>query len=270
MPSVEPSFKPSLAESSERMPVLFLGHGNPMNAIEDNEFSRAWQQAGQALPRPQAILCISAHWQTRGTEVTAMDKPKTIHDFGGFPQELFAKEYPAPGSPALARLVQETVTPVLVGLDQKWGLDHGAWSVLCRLYPGADVPVVQLSMDYTQPPAFHYALGQALKPLRRRGVLIVGSGNIVHNLRQATWQEGAYDWAVEFDAKIAQLIAAGDHQSVVHYERLGKSASLSVPTNEHYLPLLYALGLQEEGETLSFFAAKVTYGSLSMRSLRIG
>jgi 4,5-DOPA dioxygenase extradiol len=258
------------AASGEKMPALFMGHGNPMNAIEDNPFSRAWTAAGRALPRPQAILCVSAHWETAGTQVTAMEHPRTIHDFGGFPPELFAVRYPAPGSPALAQIVQETLEPLQVALDSRWGLDHGTWSVLCRLFPAADVPVVQLSLDRTQPAAYHYALGQALRPLRQRGVLIVGSGNIVHNLMLARPDEAAFAWAVEFDEAVRRLIVAGDHAPLVDYERLGRSARLSIPTNEHYLPLLYVLGLQEAGEAAHFFAESVAWGSLSMRSLRIG
>jgi 4,5-DOPA dioxygenase extradiol len=259
-------------ESNEKMPTLFVGHGSPMNAIEDNIFSRAWADLGRSVPRPHAILCVSAHWETRGTKVTAMERPKTIHDFGGFPPALYAQQYPAPGSPDLARLVQKTGTATPVGLDQSWGLDHGAWSVLSRMFPGADIPVVQLSLDYTQPPAYHYALGRALQPLRKRGVLIVGSGNIVHNLRAARLddEQGAYDWAREFDETARRLIVAGDHQALVDYERLGQSARLSIPTNEHYLPLLYVLGLQEPGEAVHFFADRVVYYALSMRSFRIG
>jgi 4,5-DOPA dioxygenase extradiol len=261
--------QPNFAESADRMPALFVGHGSPMNAIEDNEFSRAWADVGRSLPRPQAILCVSAHWQTRGTQATAMAAPRTIYDFYGFPEELYRQKYPAPGSPELARLVQETA-PVPVGLDQDWGLDHGAWSVLSRMFPNADIPVVQLSLDATQPPVYHYELGRALKLLRQRGVMIVGSGNAVHNLRIMCWEDRAYDWAVEFDATVQRLIEAGDHRALVDYGSLGRSASLSIPTNEHYLPLLYVLGLQDEGEALSFFTERVTYCSLSMRSLRIG
>lgn len=261
--------QPDFAASAERMPVLFIGHGSPMNALEDNEFSRAWAAAGRSLPRPQAILCVSAHWETRGAHVTAMANPRTIYDFYGFPQELYRQRYPAPGSPELARLVQETV-PAPVELDQRWGLDHGAWSVLSRMFPAADIPVVQLSLDATRPPAEHYALGRALMPLRRRGVMIIGSGNVVHNLRMMCWEERAYDWAVEFDAAVRRLILAGDHRALIDYDALGRSAALSIPTNEHYLPLLYALGAGEEGEDVHFFAEQVTYCAISMRSLRIG
>jgi 4,5-DOPA dioxygenase extradiol len=266
MPITAPDFAPT----DQKMPVLFIGHGNPMNAIEDSVYSRAWIEAGQSLPRPEAILCVSAHWETAGTKTTAMDKPRTIHDFGGFPPELYAQQYPAPGSPALARLVQETIADVKVELDTTWGLDHGAWSVLIRLYPHAEIPVVQLSLNHTQPPAYHYALGRALKPLRRRGVLIVGSGNMVHNLMVVRPGGAAYDWALDFDETMARFMLAGDHQAIVNYDRLGKSARLSVPTNEHFLPLLYVLGLQDDGEPLHFFAEGLEWGSLSMRSVRIG
>lgn len=257
-------------DRDEKMPVVFVGHGNPMNALEDNEFSRAWAEIGQKLPHPAAILCVSAHWETRGTHVTAMDHPKTIHDFGGFPPELFAAQYPAPGSPQLARLTAETVKRVPVGLDQTWGLDHGTWSVLARMFPAADIPVVQLSLDHFQPPEFHYALGRELAALRRKGVLIIGSGNMVHNLRRVVWQEQAFDWAVEFDEKVKSLILAGDHNALVHYENLGAAAQLAIPTNEHYLPMLYTLALQDPQDNLQFFADRVTMGSMSMRSLWLG
>jgi len=254
----------------QKMPALFVGHGSPMNAIEDTEFSRAWIEIGKQLPRPEAILCISAHWETAGTQVTAMQKPKTIHDFGGFPRPLYEMAYPAPGSPDLAHLIQATLPNTPVGLDQSWGLDHGAWSVLCRLFPGADLPVIQLSLDRTAAPASHYALGQALRHLRERGILILGSGNMVHNLRLIAWQDTAYDWALDFDATLKRLILSGDHNAIIHYEKFGQAARLAIPTNEHYLPLLYILGLQEEHEPVRFFAEKVTMGSLSMRSLWIG
>ena len=256
-------------DSDQKMPALFVGHGSPLNALEDNEFSRAWTEVGKALPTPSAILCISAHWETNGTQVTGMDQPKTIHDFGGFPPELYAMEYPAPGSPELAQLTQASVKKVPVRVDQTWGLDHGTWSVLCRMFPDANIPVVQLSLDQTQAPEFHYALGQELQALRRKGVLIIGSGNIVHNLRRAVFQEGAYDWAIEFDETIKQLVLSGDHQPIVHYQTLGQAARLAIPTNEHYLPLLYVLALQEKNEQIRFFADRVTFGSLSMRSLWI-
>jgi 4,5-DOPA dioxygenase extradiol len=246
-----------------------VGHGSPLNAIEDNEFSRAWIEVGQALPRPNAILCISAHWETAGTWVTAMDRPKTIYDFYGFPPELYEKKYPALGSPGLARLVQET-RMTQVRLDQTWGLDHGAWSVLSRMFPNADIPVVQLSLDRTQAPPFHYALGKELRTLRDKGILIVGSGNMVHNLRMVAWQDEAYDWALEFDETIQRLILSGDHAAIVHYQNLGEAARLAVPTNEHYLPLLYVLAVQDRQEPIRFFTDRVTLGAISMRSVWIG
>jgi 4,5-DOPA dioxygenase extradiol len=252
------------------MPALFVGHGSPMNAIEDNEFSRAWAAVGESLPRPQAILCISAHWETNGTAVTAMERPRTIHDFYGFPDELNAYQYLAPGSPALAELVRTALAGTSVRLDQGWGLDHGTWSVLCRMFPRADVPVVQLSLDRTVPPPTHYALGAALGGLRRKGVLIVGSGNIVHNLALVRPMDDAYDWAIGFDQEIKQRILERDHEAIVDYAALGEIARLAVPTNEHYLPLLYVLALQQDDEEVSFFAEKATLGSISMRSLRIG
>lgn len=259
----------AFAYSEKKMPVLFMGHGSPMNAIEDNEFSRAWAEVGRSLPKPHAILCVSAHWETNGTQVTAMDQPKTIHDFGGFPPELYAMQYPAPGSPDLARLTQETAHKTPVRFDQAWGLDHGTWSVLCRLFPNANVPVVQLSLDRTQAPEYHYALGKELRALRNKGVLIVGSGNIVHNLGVFTLQDSGFDWAIEFDETAKRLILSGDHDSLIHYQNLGKAARLAIPTNEHYLPLLYVLALQDKPEQIRFFADRVTLGSISMRSLWI-
>jgi len=259
----------AFADFDQKMPALFVGHGSPLNALEDNEFSRAWTEVGKTLPTPKAILCISAHWETNGTQVTGMDQPKTIHDFGGFPPELYAMEYPALGSPDLAQLTQETVKQVPVRVDQTWGLDHGTWSVLCRMFPDAKIPVVQLSLDRTQPSEFHYALGQELQALRKKGILIIGSGNIVHNLRRVVFQDDAYDWAIEFDETIKQLVLSGDHDPMVHYQSLGPTTRLAIPTNEHYLPFLYALGLQAKNEQVRFFADRVTYGSLSMRSLWI-
>jgi 4,5-DOPA dioxygenase extradiol len=256
--------------SDQRMPTLFVGHGNPMNALEENEFSRAWEQIGQELPKPNAILCISAHWETHGTQVTGMDQPRTIHDFGGFPPSLYAMEYPAPGSPPLAQLTKETVKSADICFDQSWGLDHGTWSVLCRMFPDATIPVVQMSLDMAEKPEFHYALGKELQALRNKGVLIIGSGNIVHRLQMMRFHDVAYDWALEFDDTARQLILKGDHDSLIHYQKLGKAAQLSIPTNEHYLPLLYILALQEQGEQIRFFADKVTLGSISMRSVWIG
>lgn len=257
------------SHAGAKMPAIFIGHGNPMHAIEDSTFSHLWTTIGRALPRPRAILCISAHWETIGTRVTAMDRPRTLHDFAGFPQALFDVKYPAPGSPALAGKVQSLAnTPVT--LDYDWGLDHGAWSVLCRLFPAADVPIVQLSLDSTKTLAAHYALGQSLRALRNQGVLIVGSGNIVHNLGAVVWKDTAYDWALRFDEQIKHWILAGDHTAILHFDRLGAAARLAVPTSEHYLPLLYCLAQQEPGETVTFFAETVTLGAIGMRSLLIG
>lgn len=252
------------------MPALFIGHGNPMNAIEDNEFSLAWQEAARQIPKPEAILCVSAHWETHGTQVTAMDKPRTIHDFFGFPRALFEKLYPAPGSPELAERVIRLVGESRVKPDHAWGLDHGTWSVLCRMYPEADVPVVQLSLDRRLEAGDHYALGRTLRQLRQEGVLIVGSGNIVHNLGRMVWEDEAFDWAIEFDAHVARSILEHHHDPIIHYEEQGTAGLLSVNTSEHYLPLLYILGVAGEDEPVSFFAEKVWGGSLSMRCVRIG
>ena len=258
----------ALVDSDFTMPALFVGHGSPTNAIEDNEFSRAWATIGAALPRPKAILCISAHWETDNTFVTAMPQPRTIYDFHGFPQALYQKHYPAPGSPELARLIQDLHLGVKLNYD--WGLDHGTWSVLCRMFPKADIPVVQLSLDHTQEPDFHYELGQQLQGLRRKGVLILGSGNVVHNLGEVVWQDTAHDWAIEFDSQVKTSILAKDHTALIHYEKFGQAASLSIPTNEHYLPLLYILALQGANDAISFFAEKLTLGAISMRSLKLG
>lgn len=250
-----------------KMPLVFVGHGNPMNAIEDNEFSRTWTQLGHELPRPRAILCVSAHWETDGTCVTSAQMPETIHDFSGFPAELNHMQYPAPGFPALARKVMDSTRYARIRHDRSWGLDHGAWSVLCRMYPRADIPVVQLSIDAGAPPYFHYELGRELAPLRKQGVLIMGSGNMVHNLGVMAWQDEGFEWAVECDAAMAELIEAGDHDSLVEFEGL-PHARLAIPTEEHYLPLLYVLGAMDPGEGASFFNDRVTLGSISMRGLR--
>lgn len=261
--------------STAQMPVLFLGHGSPMNAIEENEFVAGWREAGRTLPRPNGILCISAHWETRGTFVTAMEKPATIHDFGGFPQRLFEVEYPAPGSPELASETQKIVAKTAVGLDLKWGLDHGCWSVVKHLYPKADVPVIQMSLDYYQTPQFHYDLAKELTSLRKKGVLIVGSGNMVHNLQRVAWDKMnepgfAFDWATEANEKMKKYILNGDHQSLVHYQSQGRAFDLAIPTPEHFLPLLYVLALKEENEKVSLFNDKAVAGSLSMTSVKIG
>lgn len=252
------------------MPVLFIGHGSPMNAIEDNEFSRAWIATGKSLPQPKAILCISAHWETNGTKVTELKKPKTIHDFYGFPPELYAMQYPAPGSPELAQRVRDLAESTGIEPDISWGLDHGSWSVLARLFPKADVKVNQLSLDVTKPPQFHYDLGSQLKTLRKEGVLIIGSGNLVHNLGMVAWEDTAFDWAMEYDARIKQWILDDDHEPIIHYEKHGRTAEMAVNSAEHYEPLLFILGLKEKGEPVQFFTEKATYGSISMRSVRIG
>jgi 4,5-DOPA dioxygenase extradiol len=261
-----PQFEPG----GSKMPLLFIGHGNPMNAIQENDFSRAWAAMGAALPKPDAVLCISAHWETSGTRLTAMLTPQTLYDFSGFPKELYEQRYPAPGSPALARLIQERFTQTRLHLDHNWGLDHGAWSVLKHLFPAADVPVVQLSLDFSLKPPDHYRLAAGLKWLRDHKVLILGSGNMVHNLRTIAWQASAYDWASAFDQRLKHLIQTGDHDTLILYEKIGEAAHLAIPTNEHYLPLLYILALQEPGESIRFFAEQVTLGSISMRSVRIG
>ena len=259
-----------LEEQSASLPALFVGHGSPMNAVELNEFSKKWMQLGKELQKPKAILCVSAHWETEGTRVTAMKTPKTIHDFGGFPQSLFDLQYPAPGSPEFAQLTMDTIKKTHVIPDHEWGLDHGTWSILCRMFPLADIPVYQLSLDYNKPPQWHYDLGKELRSLRKKGVLIVGSGNMVHNLGMMQWNNNAFDWAIEFDAKLKTFIEEGNHDAVIHYERQGKIANLSIPSNEHYLPLLYTLALQEKNEPIRFFNDKTLMGSISMRSVQIG
>ena len=253
------------------MPVLFVGHGSPMNAIEDNEFRRGWAEAGRRLSRPRAVLCVSAHWETRGVFVTAAARPSTIYDFHGFPDGLSQVRYPVPGSPALARRVADVVSRAEVRLDPQRGLDHGSWSVLTAMYPGADVPVLQLSLDATQGPAFHYALGQELVPLRDEGVLILGSGNLVHNLRLADFgRADGYDWADRFNQKLKERIVARDHATLVDYESLGPDSRRAVPTPEHYLPVLYAVGASTEADDVAFFNDKTTLGSVSMTSLAMG
>ncbi len=263
---------------TDPMPVLFIGHGSPMNAIEDNDFSRGWREVAATFPRPHAVLCISAHWETRGTLVTAMPKPATIHDFGGFPQALFDVRYDAPGSPALAAETRSTVKRVEVGVDNDWGLDHGCWSVLRRMYPAADVPVIQLSLNYTEAAQYHYDLAKELAPLRERGVLILGSGNMVHNLRRVVLPNRSVDdfntpfgldWALEASALFKELITRRNHQPLIDYHTLGRSVSLAVPTPEHYLPMLYALALQDDRDQLSYFNDQPVAGSLTMTSLKI-
>jgi len=264
----------------KRLPVLFLGHGSPMNAIEDTEFSRAWSEAAQSIPKPRAVLCISAHWETWGTLATAMAHPKTIHDFGGFPDELYEVQYPAPGSPELAREAAAAAAAggSPVGLDREWGLDHGCWSVLRRMYPRADVPVVQLSLDTAKRPADHCALAASLAPLRRQGILIVGSGNLVHNLGMIHVPGGdfadfntpfGFDWAIEANEEIKALIAARNLEALSDYPSLGRAVQLAVPTPEHFLPMLYAAALRESDESLEFFNDRPVAGSLTMTSFKI-
>jgi 4,5-DOPA dioxygenase extradiol len=260
---------------SKKMPALFLGHGSPMNAIEDNEFVQGFKNIVKEIPKPQLIICISAHWETKGTLITAMPMPKTIHDFGGFPKALFDVEYPAKGSPEMAKKTKEVIKSTEVQLDNTWGLDHGAWSVIKHLYPKADVPVIQLSIDYTKDPQFHYNLGKELTALRNKGVLIIGSGNMVHNLSMIAWdkmQESnyGYDWALEASAQLKSLIVEGNHQPLINYQKLGKALQLAVPTSEHYLPLLYTLGLQQKNEPIALFNDKAVAGSLMMTSVKIG
>lgn len=255
---------------TDMMPVMFVGHGNPMNAIMQNEFTKTWNKLGSQLPKPKAIICVSAHWLTNGTYVTAMEKPKTIHDFGGFPRELFEQQYPAPGSPELAKQVGLVVKTTDVKDDYQWGLDHGTWSVLLPMYPQADIPVLQLSIDYSKPPQYHYELAKQLKELRRKGVLIMGSGNIVHNLGMIDFENKTrFEWAYEFDEKIKSFIDKGDHESVIRYDKLGTIARYAVPTNDHYLPLMYTLGLQYKKDHISYFNDKMDAGSISMRSILI-
>ena len=260
--------------NTDKMPVLFLGHGSPMNAIEENEFVQGFRKAGNEIPKPDAILCISAHWETKGTYITAMERPKTIHDFGGFPRELYEVQYPAPGNPELAKEINSMVKGTEVALDYSWGLDHGAWSVIKHLYPGADVPVVQMSLDHTRSAQYHYDFARQLSGLRNKGILIIGSGNMVHNLRMVSWdrmnETFGYDWTIEASERMKSLILDDDHQALIDYSSQGKSFSLSVPTPEHYLPLLYVLALKEKNEEVCFFNDKPVAGSLTMISVMIG
>jgi len=261
------------SNKTKALPAIFFGHGNPLNALQRNSYTEAWAAIGRGLPRPKAILAVSAHWYIPGIAVTAMPHPRTIHDFGGFPRELFEVQYPAPGEPALARRIQSLLGPVAVELDQSWGLDHGTWSVLGHVFPEAEVPVLQLSLDETKPPSFHYELGRRLAPLREEGVLIVGSGNLVHNLHTYAWGRhpvDAFDWAVRFEERVRHLLSTGDHDPLIDYESLGPDALLSVPTPEHYLPLLYVIAQQREGEAISFPVAGVDGGSISMLAVQVG
>jgi 4,5-DOPA dioxygenase extradiol len=263
------------AESTAPMPALFVGHGSPMNAIEENEFVTGWREIAKTIPKPNAILCISAHWETRGTFVTAMEKPTTIHDFGGFPRQLFDVEYPAPGSPELAAETKKSIQKTEVGLDLKWGLDHGCWSVVKHLYPAADVPIIQMSLDYNQNPQYHYDLARELSVLREKGVLILGSGNLVHNLGRVAWDKlyeigFAFDWATEANEMMKRYILNEDHSKLIGYKSLGRAMDLAIPTPEHFLPLLYILALKRENEKVELFNDKAVAGSLTMTSVKIG
>jgi len=257
------------------MPLLFVGHGSPMNGIEDNDFSKRWAAMGKSIPKPKAVICISAHWLTRGTHITAMSRPRIIYDFGGFPEELYQVQYPAPGDPALAAEAARLVSSTTLGLDHEWGLDHGTWTVVRHMYPEADIPVLQLSIDYHKSPDYHYALASELAALRRKGVLLIGSGNIVHNLRMTAFDKlgvpnYGFDWAFDFDQKVRNHINTWDHRPLLDYHNLGESAKLAVPTPDHYYPLLYILGLAGKGEEISYFNDVAVGGAITMTSLRIG
>lgn len=255
------------------MPTAFFGHGSPMNALERNRYTLAWAQFGHTTPRPRAILCVSAHWCTRGTAVTAMERPKTIHDFGGFPPALYDVQYPANGDPALAAQVRHLLAPAEVIEDSSdWGLDHGTWSVLRHVYPKADIPVVQLSLNARQPPSYHYELAKHLAPLRDEGVLVMGSGNIVHNLSTASWADGvaSFDWAARFNARVRAHLVGGDHATLVDVDSLGADAPMCIPTPEHYLPLLYAIALQRPNDRIAFLTDRIELGSIGMMSVIVG
>jgi 4,5-DOPA dioxygenase extradiol len=269
------NFTASMPEQQQLMPVLFIGHGSPMNGIEDTAFSRRWTQMAKEIPIPSAVLVVSAHWFTKGTKITAMDYPETIHDFGGFPPALFAVQYPAPGNPVLAKETTALIHSAKVELDHDWGLDHGTWTVVRHMYPDAKIPVLQLSIDYTKGPQYHYDLSKELLALRKKGVLIIGSGNMVHNLRMVAWdkinQSGyGYDWALSINEKFKALITENDHRPLINYSQMGKEAILAIPTPEHYLPLMYTLGLKSGQEKVSFFNDQAVGGSLTMTSVKIG
>ena len=258
---------------AQQLPTIFFGHGNPLNAIQQNGYTEGWETIGRSIEKPKAVLCVSAHWYIPETAVTAMPQPRTIHDFGGFPRALYEVQYPAPGSTVLAQRVRELLAPIPVALDQRWGLDHGTWSVLCHVFPQADVPVIQLSIDETQPPEFHYEIGQRLAPLRDEGVLVIGSGNLVHNLHTYAW--GRHDvepfaWAIRFENRARELMTEGDFGPLIDYESLGRDALLSWPTPDHYLPLLYVLGAVHPDEVVSFPVAGFDGGSVSMLTVKFG
>ena len=269
------NFTEGLKEQEHLMPVLFIGHGSPMNGIEDTEFSRRWEKMAQEIPVPSAVLVVSAHWLSQGTRITAMDFPRTIHDFGGFPRELYEVQYKAPGSPRLAKETTSLLHSTRVELDHDWGLDHGAWSVVRHMYPQANIPVLQLSIDYSKGPQYHYDLAGELYALRKKGVLIIGSGNMVHNLRMAAWDRlnepgFGFDWALQINDTFKQLITDGNFAPLINYESLGKDAAMAIPTPEHYLPLLYVLGLKGSKDATSFFNDKAVAGSLTMTSVKLG
>jgi 4,5-DOPA dioxygenase extradiol len=260
-------------QTPNKMPVLFVGHGNPMNAIVDNEFTKSWHEIGASIPNPTSILCISAHWETPGTKLTAMSNPNTIHDFGGFPRSLYEVQYPAAGNPELATQIKNQIKLSEIGLDYSdWGLDHGAWSVIKHLYPKANIPVVQMSLNQNQAPKYHYELSKELSFLRKNGVLIIASGNLVHNLRMVDWQNEntAYDWALEANEQMKKWILNDNHQSLIDFNKQGKAFELAIPTAEHFLPLLYTLGLKDKTDSINFFTDKFVMGSLSMTGLQIG
>lgn len=264
----------SLFVPTDPMPVLFLGHGSPMNAIEENEFVKGFRAIGKSIPKPQAILVVSAHWQTHGTFVTAMETPRTIYDFGGFPPALYHVKYPAPGSPALAAETKNIITKTEIGLDDNWGLDHGAWSVIKHLYPNADVPVMEMSLDYKMPAQYHYELAKQLAPLRKKGVLIIGSGNMVHNLGLVAWDKFnidnySFDWAMEASDKMKRHILSGDHKPLIEYTSQGRAFDLAIPSPDHYLPMLYAMALKNENDKVELFNDKAIAGSLTMTSIKI-
>jgi len=268
-------FTNDLKEQEQLMPVLFIGHGSPMNGIEDNEFSRRWTQMAKEIPTPKAVLVVSAHWFSKGTHITAMDFPKTIHDFGGFPQALFDVQYNAPGNPALAKETVALIKSAHVELDHDWGLDHGTWTIVRHMYPEANIPVLQLSIDYTKDPQYHYNLAKELYNLRKKGVLIIGSGNMVHNLRMVAWDKMdepgyGFDWALKMNDTFKHLIENGNHESLINYQILGKEGRLAIPTPEHYLPLLYSLALKGNKDDISFFNDRAVAGSLTMTSVKIG
>ena len=277
MTSINPFYKwtQDLQEVGYKHPVLFIGHGSPINGIEDNKFSRTWAKFGKEIPKPKAVLVISAHWLTKGTQITAMDNPKTIHDFGGFPKELFEVQYPAKGSPELAITTSKLITTTKVELDHEWGLDHGTWTVVRHMYPNADIPVLQLSIDFSQPAQYHYDLAKQIVSLRNKGVLIIGSGNMVHNLRMVAWDklqepEYGFDWAIEMNSIFKEKLSDRDFSALIHYEKLGVAAKLAIPTPDHYYPLIYSIALAEKNDEISFFNDIAVGGSLTMTSVKFG